>query len=53
MVELTGDPKIDALVIKHAEEIKRLEEFGREKAAENEQLIAKIKEMRKRRLGHE
>ena len=51
MAELTGDPKIDALLIKHADEIRRLEELGREKAEENDRLIAKILASRAKRLG--
>ena len=51
MAELTGDPKIDALLVKHADEIKRLEAFGKEKAEENDRLIAKFHELRTKRLG--
>ena len=51
MAELTGDPKIDALLIKHADEIRRLEAFGKEKAEENDRLIAKFHESRAKRLG--
>ena len=51
VASLTGDPKIDALLIKHADEIRRLEELGREKAEENDRLIAKFHESRAKRLG--
>ena len=51
MAELTGDPKIDALLIKHADEIKRLEAFGKAKAEEIDRLIAKFHESRAKRLG--
>ena len=51
MAELTGDPKIDALLIKHADEISRLEAFGKEKAEEIDRLIAKFHESRAKRLG--
>ena len=51
MAELTGDPKIDALLIKHADEIARLEAFGKAKAEENDRLIAKFHESRAKRLG--
>ena len=51
MAELTGDPKIDALLIKHADEISRLEAFGKEKAEEIDRLIAKIQASRAKRLG--
>ena len=51
MAELTGDPKIDALLIKHADEIRRMEAFGKAKAEENDRLIAKFHESRAKRLG--
>lgn len=51
MASLTGDPKMDALLVKHAEEIRRLEALGKEKADENDRLIAKIRELRARRVG--
>lgn len=51
MADLTGDPKIDALLIKHADEIERLEAFAKEKAEENNRLIAKFYESRAKRLG--
>ena len=51
MAELTGDPKIDALLIKHADEISRLEAFGKEKAEEIDRLIAKIQASRAKRVG--
>ena len=51
MAELTGDPKIDALLIKHADEIAQLEAFGKAKAEENDRLIAKFHELRAKRLG--
>lgn len=51
MAELTGDPKIDALLIKHADEIAQMEAFGKAKAEENDRLIAKFHELRAKRLG--
>ena len=51
MARLTGDPKIDALLIKHADEIERMEAFGKAKAEENDRLIAKFHESRAKRLG--
>ena len=51
MAELTGDPKIDALLITYADEIRRLEALGKEKAEENDRLIAKFHELRAKRLG--
>ncbi len=51
MASLTGDPKIDALLIKHADEIRRLEAFGQEKAEEIDRLIAKFHESRAKRMG--
>ena len=51
MASLTGDPKIDALLIKHADEIQRLEALGKEKAEENDRLIAKILASRAKRMG--
>lgn len=51
MADLTGDPEIDALLIKHADEIRRLEEFGKAKAEEIDRLIAKFHESRAKRMG--
>lgn len=51
MAELTGDPKIDALLIKHADEIARMEAFGKAKAEEIDRLIAEFHESRAKRLG--
>ena len=51
MANLTGDPKIDALLIKHADEIERMEAFAKEKAAEIDRLIAKFHESRAKRMG--
>lgn len=51
MAYQTGDPKIDALLIKHEDEIRRLEEFGKAKAEEIDRLIAKFHESRAKRLG--
>ncbi len=51
MANLTGDPKIDALLIEHAEEISRLEALANEKAEENKRLIAKFLASRAKRLG--
>lgn len=51
MAYQTGDPKVDALLLKHADEIKQLEALGKEKAAEIDRLIAKIQARRARRTG--
>ena len=51
MANLTGDPKIDALLIEHADEIRRLEALANEKAEENKRLIAKFHASRAKRLG--
>lgn len=50
MVRATGDPKIDELLIKHADEIRRLESLAEAKARENEELIAKFHASRAKRL---
>lgn len=47
----TGDPKMDALLLKHAEEIKELEALGKEKAAEIDRLIEKFYASRAKRTG--
>lgn len=49
MVYATGDPKVDVLLTKHSDEIKRLEELAKEKAEENVRLIAKIEASRAKR----
>ena len=41
MAYVTGDPKVDELLAKHAEEIKRSETLAKEIAEENDRLIAK------------
>ena len=51
MANLTGDPKIDALLIEHADEIRCLEALANEKAEENKRLIAKFHASRAKRLG--
>lgn len=51
MVYMTGDPKVDALLTKHAEEIKRSESLAKELAKENGHLIAKIEASRAKRIG--
>lgn len=50
MAYQTDDPKVDALLLKHADEIEQLEALGREKAAEIDRLIAKFHESRAKRL---
>ena len=47
----TGDPKMDALLLKHADEIRQLEALGKEKAAEIDRLIAKIEARRTKSTG--
>ena len=51
MVRATGDPKIDELLIKHADEIMRLESLADAKAKENQELIARFYASRAKRLG--
>lgn len=51
MAYATGDPKVDALLSKHADEIKCLEELAKAKAEENVRLIAKIEASRAKRTG--
>ncbi len=51
MPYVTGDPKVDALLAKHADEIKRSEMLGKEIAEENDRLIAKIEATRAKRTG--
>ena len=50
MAELTGDPRIDALLIKHADEINRREALAKQIADENDRLIANIKTRRAKRF---
>lgn len=49
MAELTGDPKIDALLIKHADEISSREALAKQIAEENDRLIANIEARRAKR----
>ena len=51
MASLTGDPKMDALLVKHAEEIRRLESLAEAKAKKNQELIAKFYASRAKRLA--
>jgi hypothetical protein len=51
MAHVTGDPKVDVLLAKHAEEIKRSEAIAKELAEENNRLIAKIKASRAKPRG--
>ena len=51
MAYVTGDPKVDALLEKHAEEISRRETLAQEIAEENDRLIAKIEARRAKRFG--
>lgn len=51
MASLTGNPKMDALLVKHEEEIRRLETLAEAKAKENQELIAKFYASRAKRLG--
>ena len=51
MAYQTGDPKMDALLLKHADEIRQLEALGKEKAAEIDRLIAQFHASRAKRLG--
>ena len=51
MAYVTGDPQVDALLEKHAEEIGRRENLAKELAAENDRLIARIEARRAKRAG--
>ena len=51
MASQTGDPKMDALLLEHADEIEQLEALGKEKAAKIDRLIAKFYASRAKRAG--
>ena len=51
MVCVTGDPKVDAILAQHAEEIKRSESLAKDLAEQNDRLIAKIEANRAKRIG--
>ena len=50
MVRATGDPRVDELLIKHADDIRRLESLAEAKARENQDLIAKFYASRAKRV---
>ena len=51
MAHVTGDPNVDALLAKHAEEISRRATLAKEIAKENDRLIANIEARRTKRSG--